>query len=324
MDTQVKNLEHALNNLEEIHDKEYNSVHLDMDHYSPGYICALAAYVDKHQILEKDFDTDSDKMGYLKTIGFHESLWQTYQNPYRTNCGRNYSPLIPLKDMSDVNTATTTINGCIRSLLGNNNPTNGISLLFNVVGELNDNVWSHGKSTGYSMAQKTFVPNTNKTDSYIEFALADRGMGFLAELNRIKSKIDSHSEAIAWCIKEGNSTKHSDNIDTWTQRLPDDHIGNDPMCGFGGEVPENHHQGLGLAHLIKLIKQYNGQLHLCTGNSLYKVYENGFEEYKTIKYNWQGVAISCRFKLSSLLRNIDVEGNESNMDLLNRLRSISK
>ncbi|MBF7686484.1 hypothetical protein I2F17_11710 [Acinetobacter sp. B10A] len=320
----MKKLEHALNNLEYIHDKEYNSVYLDPDHYSPGYICALAAYVDKHQILEKNFDTDSHNMSYLKTIGFHESLWKTHQKPYRTNCGKNYSPLIPLKDMSDVNNATTTINGCIRNLLGNHKHTTGISLLFNVIGELNDNVWSHGKFTGYSMAQKTFVPNTQKTDSYIEFALVDRGIGFLAELNRIKSKIKSHSEAIAWCIKEGNSTKHSDNVDTWTQRLPDDHVGNDPMCGFGGEVPENHHQGLGLGHLIKLIKQYNGELQLCTGDSLYKVYENGCEEYKTTKYHWQGVAISCRFKSSNLLRNIKMEGDKGNKDLFDRLRSISK
>jgi len=66
----------------------------------------------------------------------------------RLNEGRNYASITALRNAEQVDNATTTINNCIRSLAGNND-SKGISELTKVVGELHDNVWSHGKSTGF-------------------------------------------------------------------------------------------------------------------------------------------------------------------------------
>ncbi|MDO9316599.1 MAG: hypothetical protein Q7V56_00160 [Gammaproteobacteria bacterium] len=70
----------------------------------------------------------------------------------------------------------------------------------NVVGELHDNVWSHGKSTGFSMAQKFKVPY--EEDYFIEFALADMGLGLRGEMIRAGKEVSSHEAAIEWCLKK--------------------------------------------------------------------------------------------------------------------------
>lgn len=296
----MKNLNHFLLKENYYHDTEYNSIYLDQDHYSPGYLCALAAYINLNNIKEKDFDTHPDNMGYLRTLGFHKVLWSINDSINRMNSGKNYSPLTPLIHPSEVDVANTTINSCIRNLVSNQR-SEGISDLCKVVGELHDNVWSHGKSTGFSMAQRTKVPLTNGKDHFLEFALADCGLGFLEELKRAKINTNSHEEAIKWCMKEGNSSKLKDS-DEWVQRLPEDHLGEDPM-GCGEYIPENNHQGLGLAHLIKLIKKYKGDLHLCTGDTVFVVNSEGLEKTIKIKNEWKGVAISCKFKESELLND---------------------
>lgn len=285
------------------HDKEYNSVYVDCDHFSPGYLTALAAYLKMYNVLEKNFDTCTDVMSYLRTLGFHKQLWQMEDGINRVNCGKTYSPLTPLKHPSQVDLANTTINNCLRELVGHER-SEGIAGLSRVVGELHDNVWSHGKSTGFSMAQRTKVPNTKGLDHYIEFALADSGLGFLEELSRVKIQINNHKDAIDWCITEGNSSKLKKDEEGWTQRLREDHLGPDPMNGFGGEVPENNHQGLGLAHLIRLVRDYKGELQLCTGDILFKIDPNGERTYEKLKIEWKGVGISCRFKMSELKKSI--------------------
>ncbi|EXB28871.1 hypothetical protein [Acinetobacter baumannii] len=308
-----------------IFDDEYNSICLDRDHFTPGYLTALAGFIKAHNVPEREFHASDEQISYLRTIGFHRELWQIGDNINRVNCGRTYSPLTPLKSPGEVDLANTTINNCIRELV-NHEKSEGIASLLRVVGELHDNVWSHGKSTGFSMAQRTKIPNTNGMDHYIEFALADKGLGFLEELKRARIEIKDHQSAIEWCIQEGNSSKlKNKSEDDWTQRLPDDLIGGDPMMGFGGEVPENNHQGLGLAHLIKLIIDYKGELQLCTGNALLLIDSSGKRSYKILKNEWKGVAISCRFKMSELRQSIKkntLEDSARKHIIMERLRGV--
>lgn len=307
-----------------IFEKDYDSISLDRDHFTPGFLTALAAFIKTHNVPEKEFHAFEEQMSYLRTVGFHRELWQMADNINRVNCGRTYSPLTPLRDPAEVDQATTNINNCIRILL-NNEKNEGIAGLLRVVGELHDNVWSHGKSTGFSMAQTIKVPYTNGSDHYIEFALADNGMGFLEELRRARIDITDHKAAIEWCIQEGNSSKLHKKDDGWTQRLPDDLIGSDPMMGFGGEVPENNHQGLGLAHLTKLVIDYEGELQLCTGDTLLKIDENGNRTFEKLKNEWKGVAVSCRFKMSKLRQTIKentLEDSDRKHIIMERLRGV--
>lgn len=123
-------------------------------------------------------------------------------------------------------------------------------------------------------------------------------------------------------MKEGNSSKLKDG-DGWVQRLPEDHLGGDPM-GCGEYIPENNHQGLGLAHLIKLIKKYKGELHLCTGDTIFCVSPENVENIRKIKNEWKGVTISCRFKESELLNDShnNILVDTQRQYIMDRLRGI--
>lgn len=321
----MKSLSHFLNFDGFIYDPEYNYIYLSSDVFSPGYLTALALFIRSKKILEKDFDFHPNMRSYLKTIGFQRELWEKGDNLNRPNCGKTYSPLTPLRCYEEVDQANTTINSCIREIVSHER-NEGIASLIRVVGELHDNVWSHGKSTGFSMAQSISVPYSEGKDRLIEFALADNGLGFLQELSRAKIVVEDHQSAIEWCIQKGNSSKlkvYSEN--DWTQRLPDDWIGEDPMMGFGGEIPENNHQGLGLAHLIDLVTNYKGELLLCTGDTLFSIDEYGNKKFEKIKYEWKGVAISCRFKMSELRKTSKkntLEDSNRKLIIMERLRGV--
>lgn len=307
------------------YDLEYNSIYLEDDYFSPGYLTALASFIRSKKIQEKDFDFNPHTKSYLTTIGFQRELWEKEDNFNRPNCGITYSPLTSLKCYQEVDQANTAINSCIRELV-NHERNEGIASLIRVVGELHDNVWSHGLTTGFSMAQRYAVPYSQGKDRYIEFALADNGLGFLQELSRAGIETKDHQSAIEWCIQKGNSSKlkkYSEN--DWTQRLPEDWIGDDPMMGFGGEIPENNHQGLGLAHLIDLVNNYKGKLLLCTGDTLFSIDECGNKKFEKIQYEWRGVAISCRFKMSELRKSSKkntLEDSNRKYIIMERLRGV--
>jgi hypothetical protein len=101
----------------------------------------------------------------------------------RINVGVNYSPLVSLNSEQVVDAATSAMQGCIRSLVSQDINIDFAAELCDVVGDLHDNVWSHAQSPGVSMAQKWNAPMVSG-EHIIEFALADSGRGFLAELRR--------------------------------------------------------------------------------------------------------------------------------------------
>lgn len=201
-----KNLLSALSDCSRI--EQQAIIICDTDFLKPSYLVTMAAYITKHKIPSKNFQIGQNHRGYLDTIGFC-SLWGNTYDIHRPNLGRNYSMLTLLDNEHATDTANTQIISCI-SHFTNNDTSDGIGSLKEVVGELHDNIWSHGRSTGFSMAQKY-------SNGKIEFALADCGMGFLNELRRIGMEIASHKEAIEWCIKKGNSSKkiESERHDNW-------------------------------------------------------------------------------------------------------------
>lgn len=295
-------LKDGIETIPAFHDSEFHELDIPQSHFHPGYLTVLAAYINHHRLQERSCTLPNDD--YLQAVGLHAALWgEDRYGAARRNVGVNYSMVTPLNNVEAVDVATSSINSCIRTLAfpdGGPYPE-GIRNLMFVVGELHDNVWSHGGSTGFSFAQKSAVPNTNRTEHFIEFALADHGLGLFRELKRANiAGIDSHQDAINWCIQEGNSSKHADNIDEWAQQLPSDHQGHN-VYGDGVAVREeqNNHQGLGLAHLLKLVNTYNGVLLLASGDVC--LLANGQNvTFKKLSRQWQGVAISCRFKISDL------------------------
>ncbi|HAG2283305.1 TPA: hypothetical protein G8W61_003635 [Salmonella enterica] len=312
----------SISNLKNYYDASNNNFHHPEMEFSPGALVVYAAYINANKIKENSCFMPHDD--YLKAIAWHKALWGVDRyKKRRINKGHTYSLMTPLSNLDTVDDATTTVNDCIRSLSCENLNyyPDGILALNQVVGELHDNVWSHGISTGFSFAQRWAVPYSNSTDHYLEFALADHGKGFLAELKRAKIPgITTHEDAIRWCIQEGNSSKHANLIDEWSQRLPDGHYGAS-VFGEGVAVKEkdNNHQGLGLYHLLKLIKNYNGELLLATGDVCLKI-SHGQESYINLRSSWQGVAISCRFKISDLSAKTDKDIDPGVIDIMKQLR----
>lgn len=297
---QRKNVINLLNDeLENLID-EYREVHLDGAFYTPSFIIPLVCYLNSNPIDKEKFGVHPDNKSYFTTIGLYKQLWNKNDSFIRNNCGKTYSPVIRLDSAEHVDKATTDIGNCIHSMLEGKR-SEGVAKLLDVIGELHDNVWSHGKSTGFSMAQTYIDPKLG--NRFIEFTIADKGRGFLTEMISVGKIVNSHQEAIEWCIQEGNSTKHADDEDAWMQRVPGDLIGNNPMGVFGGEIDENHHQGLGLFHLIDLIESFSGELYLISGNTALHI-SNNKRSYHKLKHDWKGVVISCRFFQDKLINTV--------------------
>lgn len=322
-----KGLGEALVEIPTNHDEEYNSYHLEKDFYSPGYLATLTAYLKHKRTTERNFDCECDKQdGYLKTLGFYNILWNR-PIPKRVSDGKTYTPITQLSSAEATDDVTASINGCLRHFTGYSGGEipDGLSQLSHVVGELLDNVWSHGFSTGFAMAQKSAVPYTHGSDHYLEFSVVDKGLGFLEETKRTGKaalhNLTTDMDALNWCIQRGNSTKHANDQDEWAQQIPPEHIGDSPYgSGIGSSYEVNHHQGLGLAHLVELVQNFHGKMIIASGNAMLTVEESGDRIETELDEPWKGVAISCKFKLSSLVQEIEEEIDEDLMAIIGRLK----
>ncbi|SAK93936.1 hypothetical protein AWB80_06893 [Caballeronia pedi] len=277
-------------------------------HYTPGYWTMLAATGRRAGIRFEDLRFGHEpNSGYAQALRLPTALGAADDYPYdRRNEGRNYSGLVLLESAETTDQASERVNGCVRHIFAAEGLDQFVHDLAEVVGDLHDNVWSHGKSTGFSMAQTW--RNLRQTDSYwFEFSLADCGMGFLRETQRAGIPgIDSDADAISWCIKKGNTSKRTKVVDDMMQSLPPDMMGN-PMFGFAAiKESDNHHMGLGLAKLMALVEKYRGRLWLASGASL--LYKPPMNEHviRAAPSKCKGVALAVRFD-TSVIREILVQ-----------------
>jgi hypothetical protein len=278
------------------------------NHYSPGYWTGFVARARARNLCLQDLDIRNvERLNYAKAIAIEHALGQADTYPYlRRRAGENYSPLVLLESREQTDSAVSEINQCIRGLFSEAQYAEFVSSICELVGDLLDNVWAHGKSTGFSMAQKWRDP----PDGFLfEFAVADCGMGFLRELQRVGMPITNDRDAIEWCILPGNSTKKRD-VDEWEQRLPVDVMGN-PMGRFGRVVEsDNHHMGLGLAKLITAVEQFHGWCWLASGNAMLCISPDGHRSYTILPIPWKGVALACRFDSNRVAGAAPYTGDE--------------
>ncbi|MEZ9133072.1 hypothetical protein AB4308_09470, partial [Vibrio breoganii] len=322
-----KGLAEALIEIPSTYDEEYKQFFLNKDFYSPGYLSSLAAFLSFQHVLERNFDCECpNNNSYLETLGLYHILWGR-KAPYQVGNGQYYTPITQLLSVESTDDVTASINSCLRHFTGytDGDIPEGLAKLTHVVGELLDNVWSHGFSTGFAMAQKTAVPYTDRKDFYLEFSIVDKGLGFLEEAKRSgKSKehnLNTDICALKWCLKKGNSTKHANDIDEWVQQLPPEHTGDSPYgAGIGANYEVNHHQGLGLAHLVELIEKCHGSLVIASGEAMLTIGEDGQRTECNLYNPWKGVAISCKFKLSLLLKEIENTDDDEVLALMDRLK----
>lgn len=292
-------------------------IYLERDYYAPSFYCLLASSLYSKNYIERYFSFHPEMEWYLKVINFNYTVFSQGKADTiaRPNAAINYSPLVRLASANDVDNATSTINSCIRHFAGNNP---NMSLLYKVVGELHDNVCSHGLKTGFSLAQKTKIPNQN--DYYFEFSVADSGLGFLHELKRARIKgIENDVDAIEWCVMEGHSTKLPP--EDFVQSLREDFLGSVPSSHLVQTRDDgSNHQGLGLFHLISLVDKFNGELLVASGFGRLTVKDGVRRTFIDTSY-WQGVAISVKLKESELQMQAKREIDDELAEVMRALES---
>lgn len=242
---------------------------------------------------------EHDHLAYGRAIGIEAAIGEadTYRRN-RVNEGKNYSPLAVLDAEECTNEATRKVSGCIRTWFSGSSLEAFAVELCDVVGDLHDNVWSHAKSPGVSMAQKWGDGN-----GVLEFALGDAGYGLLGELQRSgvarREGIESAADAIRWCVVKGNSSKIKVE-EPWVQRLPPDVMGN-PVGTVARIISkENNHLGLGLAKLVELVTKFRGQLWLASGDAMLTIDSKGASKYQRLAFPWKGVLLACRFDVEQV------------------------
>lgn len=299
-------------------------------YYSPGFIAAFAAYLVSKRVPRESIAFDNDQNeGYFSAVGLAQAVWGLDDYPFqRKNVGVNYSLLTALASQDQVDQATAQINSCLRAFASSGDQDYSRSPAFkeltHVVGEMHDNVWSHGLNTGFSVAQRQKIARKSN-ENVIEFSLADCGMGFLAELVRARVArahgIHTDKQALEWCLKEGNSSKLAKAEDEWAQALPDDFLGASPLGNVAIATGRNgnHHQGLGLAKLVELARSYGGVLNIASGDCLMMKRPGRSPSYRKLVQPWKGVAVSLSIKESCLMA-AKVDEAEDVSDIMNLLR----
>lgn len=256
----------------------------------PCNTVVLSTYIKKkNQTPKNEIDglINNTAKEYLYNIGFYKELYQVPLNTRQRNSGYTYSPLTLIDFHYNVNTATTTVTSCIQNHL---NDKNLVGQLANVICELHDNVCSHGKSFGFSMAQVY-------TDR-IEFAIADLGGGFLRVLQRAGvPEITTDLEAIQWCLQKNNTSTKYEKHDDFEQSLPEDFMGISPMGCNSRFRTEDNHQGLGLDFLVDLHKKFSDSKLQIASGEMGVEYKNGAICRKDSNLKWEGVAINLTIPL---------------------------
>ncbi len=283
LELRLNSLYEALNN--------HTLIHLSF--VNPFDTAMLAAFIKKNSISKELIVPNDNVDSYLNTIDFYNLVWDEPRTNKQWTVGRSYCPLIELSSPEHTDTATTIIGNILERRCGEDAYS-----VIDVIGELIDNVWSHGKALGYAVAQVS--------GDEIKFAVVDIGKGFKnvlqeANISGIKSDID----AINWSIQKGHTSKGQE--DEWAQSLPFDSYENPFSSGVPIKEEENHHEGLGLYKLVDLVQTTKGNLSILSGQGL-KFISAEREFDSELKNHWQGVVIYCTLNIRNIknaLQNSD-------------------
>lgn len=243
-------------------------------------VCAASSasreIVDKFQFVEEAYL-------YASTNGLLDALAVRYQKPDTTGQqGQTYTKLSRLRYGHEIDFCNSVIADLFYSQLGNNR---SVTELVKVVGELHDNVASHANGQGYSCAQVYKYGGERR----IEFAVVDSGCGMLENVRRVVKGIDDDEQAIRWCLKKGNTS--AGGLDPWAQRVPEDALSSPIPGPIYRDEGGNHHAGLGLYHLRRLIRQFGGKLWIWSGNSQIIMNKGAVQAVLSGIGPWHGVAI---------------------------------
>ena len=130
--------------------------------------------------------------------------------------------------------------------------------------ELMNNVADHAQSTGHVMTQ--YYPTNKK----VQFAIADRGVGFLSNLKLKFPDLQTEEEAIFKALEKGVTAT--------------------PQKMYGQEK----NAGYGLYAMLEILKQTNGEFLIISNDTMIR-YKNGVYTKLKLKDKWLGVVVAFTF-----------------------------
>lgn len=223
-----------------------------------------------------------DSGSYADTIGLAATIRGEDPQPRAGGlAGYSYSPIAKLDTPVTVEQATNVVTACLYQQLTGTIPLL-LTSISHVIGEMHDNIASHAHGAGFSALQ--YYP----AKRCVLFAIADTGVGLLANAARAVKSIHSHQKAIHWCFGRGHTSAGA--VDDWAQSAPWD--SNSP---YPSSVPirtdGNNHAGQGLWQLLELVKRAKGSFWVWSGDCELKVPWVGTPKYSQSSLFWQGLAI---------------------------------
>jgi hypothetical protein len=140
--------------------------------------------------------------------------------------------------------------------------------------ELMNNVADHSQSIGHVMTQ--YYP-TSKT---VQFAISDRGVGFLSNLQLKFPELSTEEEAIFKALEKGVTAT--------------------PQKMYGQEK----NAGYGLYAMVEILKQTNGQFVIISNDTMVR-YQNNLYAICKLQYKWTGVVVAFRFDEAEINFSMD-------------------
>jgi len=142
--------------------------------------------------------------------------------------------------------------------------------------ELMNNVADHSHSSvgGYAMAQ--YFPTGKK----IQFVVADRGIGFLENMQLNFASVSTEEQAIFKALEKG--------ITSTRQKM------------YGKEK----NAGYGLYAMFEILKMTGGKFVIISNDTLVR-YETGDFTVVPLEHNWKGVVVSFEFDETQINYNMD-------------------
>jgi len=229
---------------------EENKVIKDIKWLEPIFVTMVSAYNE-----ETDFEIETDNIYLTNMLNF----------TYRKNT--TYSPVETIHTRNGLEKISTHLTSIIMqnfSELSESDAKDLKEYLQYLFLELMNNVADHSQSRGHVMTQ--YYPTNKK----VQFAIADRGVGFLSNLKLKFPDLQTEEEAILKALQKGVTAT--------------------PQKMYGQEK----NAGYGLYAMLEILKQTNGEFLIISNDTMIR-YKNGAYTKPKLKDRWHGVVVAFMF-----------------------------
>lgn len=228
----------------------HNSIMEDIKWLEPIFVSMVSAYNE-----DVDFDTDTDNIYLTNMLNLK----------YKENS--TYSPIEKIHTRNGLEKISTHLTNKMMQNFSNLDTSDAKDLqqyLQYLFLELMNNVADHSQSIGHVMAQ--YYPTNKK----VQFSIADRGVGFLKNIQLKYNGIETEEQAILKALEKGVTA------------TPEKMYGQEKNAGYG------------LYAMVEILKQTNGEFVIISNDTMIRYRDNTTKVYK-LEDQWKGVVVAFRF-----------------------------